>query len=130
MPRGAPAPIASGIDQRSKLDGSLGDSNFQPRAIGFGKVAHGNDVGNHDAVYVTFGISSTKANYEVQHSLGRVAGFAMKVHTLNPRGVMHTSVEPIDRDKWTTNTVRVNVILVGPGSLDGGEVTLMIGGEQ
>ena len=130
MPRGAPAPIASGVDQRSKIDGSLGDANLQKRGLGFGKVAHGGDAGMHDAVYVTFATSSAKSVYEIQHSLGRVAGFAMKVHSKNPRGLTHYSVEPSEYEKWTTNTVRVHVIQVGAGSMDGGEITLLIGGER
>ena len=130
MARGAPAPIASGVDQRSKVDGGLGDANFQPRAIGFGKVEHGKDVGMHDAEYRSFGTKGTQNIYEVSHGLGRKPGFAIKVKSVNTQTpVSHYSVEPWNYEKWTENTVTVHVWSI-TGSLDGGQITLMIGGEQ
>jgi len=130
MARGAPAPIASGIDQRSKIDGSLGDANMQDGAFSHGKIAHGERAGKMDAEYRTFRTTSAKSIYEVQHNLGRIAGFATKVKAVNPQTQTHYSIEHYQEEKWTTNTVTVHVIQVGAGSMDGGEVTLLIGGER
>lgn len=129
MARGAPAPIASGIDQRSKIDGSLGDANMQEGAFSHGKVAHGEKAGKMDAEYRTFRTQGGKFVYEVQHGLGRIAGFAMKVKSVNLQTTTHYGVEHWQEEKWTTNTVTVHVTNL-TGSMDGGEVTLLIGGER
>jgi len=127
--RGNPAPIASGPDQRSTIDAGLGDANLQPRGIGFGKVAHGNDAGRLDATYRKI---TTKggAVYEVEHGLGRIPGFVLMVDASNTQAPdSHYSVKAHNKSKWNTTTLQVHVLLIGPGSMDGGEITLMIGGE-
>lgn len=130
MPRGKPAPIPSGADQRSNIDGSLGDANMQPRGIGFGKVTHGGDAGMHDAEYRTFGTSQAKGQvYEVQHSLGHKPGFAILVKAENlVTPTSHYMVNAYEYDKWNETTVRVHVYTTG--SLDNAQLTLLIGGSQ
>lgn len=128
--RGRAAPIATGPDQRSSLNSGLGDANVQDRGLHFGKVAHGEDAGKMDGCYRKIATKPGTSIYEVQHDLGRIPGFAFMVaseHNFDP--TTHYAVSAFERQKWTTSSVRVRVLNIA-GSLDGGEIFLLIGGER
>jgi len=130
--RGALPPVGSESGAiRSTMGKGMGDANMQDGGLSFGKVAHGQRAGKHDAQYATFTTRSGIAVYDVPHDLGFQPGFVLAVHMENTQSpTSHYSVLAYERDKWTKSGVRVHVALVGAGSMDGGSITLLIGGER
>lgn len=129
--RGRSQSIGSSPDDlREGVMGKLGDTNMQRRGLSFGKIAHGEDAGKMDAEYRTINTSVALGNvYRVEHTLGHVPGFVnlwKSKNTLTPAS--HYSVIGWNESKWTSTTAWVRVEAT-KGSLDGGELTLMIGGE-
>ena len=64
----------------------------------------------------------------MKHSLGRKPGWVVLRYSENAATpVSHYSVIGVRRQDWTDTTVRINV-LNHVGSMDGGQLTLEIGG--
>lgn len=116
---------------RQIVNKALADANIKDHGLTFGKVQHGESAGKLDACYSTIVTSIAKgAEYEVPHTLGHVPGFCMLLHSENRITTnSQYSATSIKRDLWSETTCRVNVAAVA-GSLDGGELTFMIGGSR
>lgn len=112
------------------LNGKLGDGNIQPRGIGLGAPSPGGLVGRIDAVYAVVKTSAAAGNvYDVSHSLGRVPSIVLLIGSENSSTpASHYSVIAWERQKWTHSTMRVRVVAL-VGSLDGGVITLLVGGD-
>jgi hypothetical protein len=113
------------------LTQSLGDSNLKLGGITFGKVQHGERAGKTDARYATIKTKAGQSEYEVPHTLGHAAGFCMLVGSENRQSPASKYIATnLRRDLWTATTCRVDVALQGAGSMDGGELTFLVGGER
>lgn len=112
------------------INKALGDPNLRTGGVTFGKVQHGERVGKMDAVYSTIKTRATANEYEVPHTLGHIPGFCLLVSSENRQSPLTKyQVGAIRRDEWTGTTCRVDVTQTG-GSMDGGELTFLVGGER
>ena len=109
---------------------SLGDSNIAAQGVTFGRVVPGL-AGKLDAAYAVISTSSAKGYvYDVPHDLGHEPGWIIAVHQENTQTpVSHYHVIGWERDKWTATNARVHINVI-TGSLDGGQVTLMLAGRR
>lgn len=119
-------------DITTMLAGQLGDANLQPRGLKTAPIKDGADIGRTDAV-VAFaqGLTGAGGLVTLTHTLGRVPGYCRILQVIPPVGaVVHVVASPKDYEKWTATTVRQDLFLVGPGSMDGVIVVFEIGGER
>lgn len=114
---------------RQLVNKALSDANVKDGGLTFGKVQHGESAGKMDACYSTIKTVTGTAEYEVPHTLGHIPGFCLLMHSENRVTTSQYSVAASSRDKWSSTTCRVNV-RVEAGSLDGGELTFMVGGSR
>lgn len=78
----------------------------------------------------TIKVSSASTEYDVKHALGRKPGWVRLHHSINTATpVSHYSVIGVRPAEWTDTNVRVNV-LNHIGSMDGGQITVELGGGQ
>jgi len=117
------------------LSGQLGEANLQSRALKTALIKDGADIGRHDAV-VAFasGVGGAGGTVEVKHQLRRAPGYIRLLTVISAAGVgapyPHVSVCPVQYEKWTDTTARVDLYLIGAGSMDGVIVVLEVGGER
>ena len=125
-------PAIPGIEEmiRRAVSQALGDANVKTAGLTFGKVQHGEMAGKTDAQYATIKTKAGTNEYEVPHTLGHAPGFCMLVSTENRQTPTSKYVATaVRRDEWTGTTCRVDVDKVS-GSMDGGELTFLVGGER
>lgn len=126
-------PSIPGLEEmiRRAVSNALGDPNLKVGGVTFGKVQHGERAGKLGAVYSTIKIKSGQSEYEVPHTLGHEPGFCILWGSENRQspGSIY-AISWVRRDEWTATTCRVNVALQGAGSMDGGELTFLVGGER
>lgn len=131
MSRGQIVPAGASPSQiAGVVNGGIGDANMQERGLSLGSPSPGALAGKLDAVYASLKTSTAGGNtYDVSHSLGRVPSIVLLVGSENaPTPASHYHVIPWERQKWTHSTLRIRVAAL-VGSLDGGVLTLLVGGE-
>lgn len=116
------------------LAGQLGEVNLQERGLKTALIKDGEPIGRHDAVVAFATAAGAGGSCAVKHQLGRVPGYARLLTILPASGVgapyPHVSVCPVLYEKWTATELRVDLLLIGAGSLDGTIVVLEVGGER
>lgn len=124
---GASDPLPQHLDQR------LGEANLQERALGLGKPVDGATAGRHNAVWakVALPASGSAWTLDVPHALGAVPVSVSLDHVECPPGTepAHLSVQPQDKEKWTSNFVRLHAVLVGPAMRSNNVAVLLVKGE-
>jgi hypothetical protein len=117
----------------SLLGGQLGDVNIQLRGLKTAKIKNGEPIGRTDAVVAFAEASGAGVIVSISHALGRVPGYIRLITIIPPAGaapVPHVSVSPVEYEKWTETTARVDLALINAGSLDGCIVVLEVAGER
>lgn len=123
------------LEQVSELlRGQLGDEVFRNGGIRTALMKDGAPIGKHGAVLAyASGLHGAGGVVSVEHKLERVPGYARILQVIPPAGASpcpHISVSPKEYEKWTDTTLRVDLYVVGPGSMDGTIVVLEVGGER
>ena len=109
---------------------ALGDPNIKLGGLTWGKVEHGQPVGRTDALWAVVPLKTGKNEYEVAHTLGHAPGFVILSGSENrPSPTSKYAISWIRRDEWTGTTARIDVALLS-GSMDGGVLYLIVGGER
>lgn len=107
----------------------LGDANIQPDGLEQALIKDGAPVGKQKArIHFIQGLTGAGGQREITHSLGRIPG-SVRLRQAIPAygGLCHVLVSPVEYEKWTATTCRVDVLLVGPGSLDGAIIAVEVG---
>ena len=128
-----PGAQASLDEIRSILSGGIGDANMPKGAIGYGKKLAGEPVGNTRACWCSVNLSSIAVGgaIDLAHKLGRKPEWIKFVDLEVPENTgtpPHVTVTPVQRNKWTENTARIDVNLY-MGSLTNVIAWFWVGGE-
>lgn len=133
QPAGGTTKPALSLDEiLGLLAGQLGDANLRDRGLGTALIKDGALIGKTDAV-VSFasGVPSSGGVVTLKHELKRVPGYCRILQVIPPVGaIAHVVASPKEYEKWTDSTVRVDLFLVGPGSMDGVVIAFEIGGAR
>jgi hypothetical protein len=130
---GTQAPPINIDDIVSLLREKLGDANIQNDGLETALIKDGEPIGKTRArVHFATGLTGAGGVVTIPHKLGRVPGYCRKIEVIPPAGggVCHVVTSPKEYEKWTDSTLRVDILLVGPGSLDGAIVVLEVGGRR
>lgn len=108
----------------------LGDANIQPDGLETATMKDGASVGKQKArVHFVSGLTGMGGTVTIPHKLGRVPGYIRLLQSIPAVGnKAHVAISPIEYEKWTDTTARIDVLLVGPGGLDGAIVAVEVGG--
>jgi len=119
-------------DLVSLLEAKLGDANLQPDGLDTALIKDGEPIGKtRSRCHFAQGLTGAGGVVTIQHTLGRVPGYVKLITVIPPVGtVCHVVVSPVEYEKWTDSTVRVDCLLVGPGSLDHAIMALEVGGRR
>jgi hypothetical protein len=127
----ASEPSAAVIEQAvRKVLTELGAANLRERALGYGTLKDGENVGKQNAVAATIRLSGP-GEYEVPHKLGTkpvLCELKKVVSAVGATPVPHASASPVRESEWTETTCRVNIILTSAGTLSNTVATFIIKG--
>ena len=110
----------------------LGDANIQPDGLETATIADGAPIGRNRArCHFVTGLTGAGGVVTIQHKLGRVPGYIRLLQAIPAvGGKCHAVVSPVEYEKWTDTTARIDVFLVGPGGLDHAIIAVEVGGKR